>query len=73
MKENLSIEEYTKFISHFHNALRKDMELPNKVFTFQYTKDYKIVKMVFFDLEPVGKSYTPCRDEDGVPYILVED
>lgn len=73
-KDNLSDEDFEDFLSNFHNWIRQDLNLPNKIFLFARTKDNESVHILFFPKEPDGKCYKPEIDnESGSVYILVDD
>lgn len=60
-----------EFVKKMHNDIRKYLKLPDKVFAFGRNKKHKIIILIW-DLEPNDKYYVTQKDENGKPYILVE-
>ena len=74
LKKTYSYDEYCKFVVEFHDHMREEMKLPNKLFAIAYNKDGTKAKLVFFDKEPDGKYYKVFKDkEKRLPYIEISE
>ena len=75
LKEKLEKDIFRKWIVYFHNSIREQLELPNKLFGFATTKNTEgeaFTVILLFDKEPDENHYK-IFDEDRLPYILVEE
>ena len=71
---NYTQDEYNEFVIKQHEEIRKRLDIGNKIFSLgRYKKDKNKIVVIVFDKEADGKSYDMYIDEEGVPYMLVEE
>ena len=74
LRKKLNKDDFKSWIFKFHNYIRKELGLPNKVFSFATTADKTKAGIILFPKEPDGNHYKAYYDEEAkLFYILVEE
>ena len=73
-KEILSEDSYNDYTIMVHKYIRTQFNVDDKLFCMASKKDDPTqVMLLTFDKKADGKHYTVHKDEDGKPYILVDE
>lgn len=70
-QETLPEADYKKYCKHVHDAIRHLFQLPNHIFSLCGNEDMTKLGIYIFEREANGETYEVNRDENGKPYILV--
>lgn len=73
LKEKLNKNDYEEYLIKAFEYLRKMLKIPNKIFLIVNNEENTESLILLFDKEADGKCYESFLDEEGKPYIIIEN
>lgn len=73
IKDNPDKDSAYKNVAEYHATIRKELGLPNKIIAFKADKARTKAEIVIFNAEPNRNAYNVLFDEEGNPYIEVDE